>query len=120
MTCTVSLALHCQYPDNIFQNVTYTFTGTSNVTGCTSAVQGVFNYNQPCEDPPCSFDGVSQPSLYGEYLVCGTSIIYIYDSFCIKCHIFIMKITDIQWSFTLKWIEHLFIVISNVWKMPFK
>lgn len=51
----------------VSKNQTFTFHGTGNTTQCALLVHQLFQFNQPCPYTNCSFNGVYQPRLHGEY-----------------------------------------------------
>ena len=51
------------------QGSVYTFIGSSDSSGCGERVKDIFNFTAPCPEPPCTFDGVHQPPLMGDFMV---------------------------------------------------
>jgi apyrase len=45
----------------------YQFQGAGNAESCSLLVSSLFNSSAPCRVPPCTFDGVYQPPLRGEF-----------------------------------------------------
>ena len=50
-------------------NKTYTFVGTGSPEKCDRETQKLFNKTTTCRDKNCSFDGIYQPKLTGNFLV---------------------------------------------------
>ncbi|XP_071946776.1 ectonucleoside triphosphate diphosphohydrolase 3-like [Antedon mediterranea] len=58
-----------QSDQNFTENdIKYFFIGTSDPDECLVKVHNLFNFSAPCEDEPCSFDGVHQPTPYGKFV----------------------------------------------------
>lgn len=51
----------------ILKNQTFTFHGTGNTSQCAQTVRQLFQFSQPCPYSSCSFDGVYQPKLHGDF-----------------------------------------------------
>ena len=54
---------------------TYTFTGQSNFTECLSSVGKLIDTSR-CNHSSCSFYGVAQPGVHGDYSVCFSTAEY--------------------------------------------
>ena len=53
----------------LLQDTNYTFIGSANETECKTAVDSLFNWTAPCPIEPCTFNGVYQPQVYGQFYV---------------------------------------------------
>ena len=54
----------------MFQDANYTFIGIANETECEAAVtSSLFNFNASCPLEPCTFNGVYQPPVFGQFYV---------------------------------------------------
>ncbi|KAL3864539.1 hypothetical protein ACJMK2_006213 [Sinanodonta woodiana] len=58
-----------QHPANrsINSNHSYVFIGTGENKTCITAVQQLFNFSAACNHTDCSFNGVYQPKVYGDF-----------------------------------------------------
>lgn len=54
-------------PSHVDRNMTFIFEGKSDDTLCHQTVQKLFNLSNVCPKPPCTFNGVYQPNVYGTY-----------------------------------------------------
>lgn len=56
-----------QMNEMVDKDANYTFIGTANETECDKAVMSIFNFTAPCPLNNCTFNGVYQPPVYGEF-----------------------------------------------------
>ncbi|KAK7110246.1 ectonucleoside triphosphate diphosphohydrolase 8-like [Littorina saxatilis] len=55
-------------PDDMDQDTVYNFYGESNATACRALVtEHLFNFSAHCNYTSCSFNGIYQPPLFGDY-----------------------------------------------------
>uniref|UniRef100_A0A674J093 Ectonucleoside triphosphate diphosphohydrolase 8 n=1 Tax=Terrapene triunguis TaxID=2587831 RepID=A0A674J093_9SAUR len=64
MPCTAS---HAQTPSQASWNAT--LVGTGNATECRMAIKQIFNFTACGQSQPCTFDGIYQPPVNGEFFV---------------------------------------------------
>lgn len=53
------------------QGKVFSFSGSSDGSACIAAVRNIFDFSASCKRPPCTFNGVHQPPVHGNYLVCS-------------------------------------------------
>lgn len=56
-----------QISEDVDKDANYTFIGTGNTTECEAAVMNIFNFSAPCPLENCTFNGVYQPPVYGQF-----------------------------------------------------
>ncbi|KAK3597785.1 hypothetical protein CHS0354_006145 [Potamilus streckersoni] len=64
--CIVNSSQHLA-DTSIDSNHSYVFVGTGENETCTKAIQQLFNFNATCNHSNCSFNGVYQPKVYGQF-----------------------------------------------------
>ncbi|XP_019635515.1 PREDICTED: ectonucleoside triphosphate diphosphohydrolase 2-like [Branchiostoma belcheri] len=56
------------FPDHLdVAETNFTMVGSSSYAGCVAHVDKLFNFSEPCDYASCSFNGVYQPSLHGNF-----------------------------------------------------
>ncbi|KAI8486470.1 Ectonucleoside triphosphate diphosphohydrolase 3 [Branchiostoma belcheri] len=56
------------FPDHLdVAETNFTMVGSSSYAGCVAHVDKLYNFSEPCDYASCSFNGVYQPSLHGNF-----------------------------------------------------
>lgn len=65
------------------QDTEYSFVGESNASACDALVKSsLFNFSSPCNFSHCSFNGIFQPPVFGDYYVSISIIIFYCHRWC--------------------------------------
>lgn len=65
--CTPPAMLLANVQADVPRDTVFIFRGTSDPVSCQAITRSIFNFSAPCPVPPCTFDGVYQPPLAGQF-----------------------------------------------------